>query len=84
MGLPIVAHSVTAPKLSNHNAFQSFYRMLPSDTITVRALIKLFQKYDWRSTNVINQGDTYEKRGLETFTEVFKNEVKIIRMHGKE
>jgi ABC-type branched-subunit amino acid transport system substrate-binding protein len=78
-GLPVIGYSTTDPELSNRNAYQTFYRLPPSDVITAQALLKLYQKYNWNSTNVIYQSDNYGESGLKALTEVFINEIQISR-----
>ena len=79
IGLPVMGYSTTDPELSNRNAYQTFYRLPPSDIITAQALLKLYQKYKWNSTNVIYQSDNYGEGGLKALTEVFNNKIKIKR-----
>lgn len=79
VGLPVIGYSTTDPELSNRNAYQTFYRLPPSDMITAQALLKLFQKYKWNSTNIIYQSDNYGEGGLKALTEVFNNQIKILR-----
>ncbi|CAF2852698.1 unnamed protein product [Rotaria sp. Silwood2] len=78
-GLPVVGYSTTEPELSDRNAYKTFYRLPPSDVIKARALLKLFQKYKWNSTNVIYQADSFGQGGLQALNEVFNDEVKIAR-----
>jgi ABC-type branched-subunit amino acid transport system substrate-binding protein len=78
-GLPVIGYSTTDPELSNRHAYQTFYRLPPSDVITVYALLKLFQKYNWNSTNVIYQSDNYGEGGLRALTEVFNKKINISR-----
>jgi ABC-type branched-subunit amino acid transport system substrate-binding protein len=78
-GLPVIGYSTTDPELSNRNAYQTFYRLPPSDVITAQALLKLYQKYNWNSTNVIYQSDSFGEGGLKALTDVFNNEIKISR-----
>ncbi|CAF3881406.1 unnamed protein product, partial [Rotaria sp. Silwood1] len=80
IGIPVIGYSATDPALSDHNAYQTFYRMIPSDIINAQALFKLFQKYDWNSTNIIYQGDNYGQGGLQTLATVFAKKIKILRI----
>jgi hypothetical protein len=77
VGLPVIGYSTTDPRLSNRNAYKTFYRMPAPDIITADALFKLFQKYHWNSTNIIYQDDSYGQGGLQALTEIFDGHVKI-------
>lgn len=77
IGLPVVSHSSTAPGLSDRNAYKTFYRMLASDIIMANALLNLFQKCNWNSTNIIYQGDQFGLGGLQALTEIFRDKIKI-------
>ncbi|CAF4754926.1 unnamed protein product [Rotaria sp. Silwood1] len=76
-GFPVIGYSTTDPELSDRNAYQTFYRTIPSDIITAQALLKLFQKYDWNSTNIIYQDDNYGEGGLQAIKKAFTDEIKI-------
>ncbi|CAF1105003.1 unnamed protein product [Adineta steineri] len=76
-GLPVLGYATTEPELSDRNVYQTFYRMSPSDTIMAAVLLKLFQKYDWNSTNIIYQSDSYGQGGLRALTEFFGDAIKI-------
>jgi ABC-type branched-subunit amino acid transport system substrate-binding protein len=78
-GLPVFGYSTTDPELSDRNAYETFYRMSASDIIMAQALLKLFQKYHWTSTNIIYQGDSYGQGGLEALIETFGSHVDISR-----
>lgn len=78
-GLPIIGYSTTEPELTDRNAYKTFYRLPPSNSIMAQAVLKLFQKYGWNSTNVIFQGDSYGQSGFQALTDVFRNDVKIAR-----
>jgi ABC-type branched-subunit amino acid transport system substrate-binding protein len=52
--------------------------MSASDIIMAQALLKLFQKYNWNSTNIIYQGDSYGQGGLQALSETFSSKVKIL------
>ncbi|CAF2830713.1 unnamed protein product [Rotaria sp. Silwood2] len=42
VGIPVISYSATDPDLSHRNFYSNFYRTVPSDKTTVKALVKLF------------------------------------------
>jgi ABC-type branched-subunit amino acid transport system substrate-binding protein len=79
VGIPVIGYSNSDPELSDRNIYQTYYRMMPSDIVTAQALFKLFQKYNWNSTNIIYQNDIYGRGGRQALADVFINKVNISR-----
>ena len=79
VGLPVIGYSTTNPELSNRNLYRTFYRLPPSDATTADALLRLFQKYKWNSTNIIYQSDDYGESGLKALKEAFNQAINISR-----
>ena len=79
IGLPVVGYSTEETELSDRNVYKTFYRLAPSNIIKARVLLKLFQKYNWNSANVIYQGDSYGENGLQALRQVFNGAAKILR-----
>ena len=46
--VPFVSHSATSPTLSVRSTFLNFYRVIPSDALTVQALFAVFQGLGWK------------------------------------
>ena len=65
-------------ELSDRNVYKTFYRLASSNIIKARVLLKLFQKYNWNSVNVIYQGESYDESGLQALREVFNGAAKIV------
>ncbi|CAF1457846.1 unnamed protein product [Rotaria sordida] len=78
IGIPVISYSATDPDLSDRNVYSNFYRTAPSDKTTATAIIKLFKRFNWTSSILIYQNDTFGIRGAKVITEEFiKNNLTI-------
>ncbi|CAF1467025.1 unnamed protein product, partial [Rotaria sordida] len=71
LGIPVIAYSATSPDLSDKIAYPNFYRTVPSDNIAAKALVKLFNRYDWTSCVIIYQNDAFGSGGSKTVSDAF-------------
>ncbi|CAF4137314.1 unnamed protein product, partial [Rotaria sordida] len=71
LGIPVIAYSATSPDLSDKIAYPNFYRTVPSDNIAAKALVKLFNIYDWTSCVIIYQNDAFGSGASKTISDAF-------------
>ncbi|CAF3954175.1 unnamed protein product, partial [Rotaria sp. Silwood1] len=71
LGIPVIAYSATSPDLSDKIAYPYFYRTVPSDNTAAKALIKLFNRYNWTSCVIIYQNDAFGSGGSKAISDAF-------------
>ena len=73
IGIPVVSYAATDPDLSNRNMYPAFFRTVPSDQSAGKAIVKLFQRYNWTSCILIYQNDAFGSVGAKAIGETFEN-----------
>lgn len=71
VGLPVISHASTDPRLSNRMSYPTFYRTVPSDSKTALAIAKLLIRFNWLSCILIYQNDAYGTSGADVLKTVF-------------
>ena len=71
IGIPVVSYSATDPDLSDRRVHSAFYRTIPSDASAAKAIVKLFQRYNWTSCILIYQNDAFGSSGVKVIGEAF-------------
>ncbi|CAF4021535.1 unnamed protein product [Adineta steineri] len=81
IGIPVISYSATDPELSDHKAYPSFYRIVPSDNAAALAIFQLFIRFNWTSCVIIYQNDAFGSDGAKIINEAFiKNNLTISNM----
>jgi hypothetical protein len=77
LGLPLISYAATNPELSDTQFYPTFYRMVPSDLILVRAIVELFEFFQWKTCTMIIQKDDYGYGGLRLMTENYHTQIHV-------
>ncbi|CAF1433810.1 unnamed protein product [Rotaria magnacalcarata] len=78
IGIPAISYSATDPDLSDRSDYPNFYRTIPSDKIAAKAIVKLFEKFHWKSCILIYQNDAFGMGGNKIITdELNKNNLTV-------
>ncbi|CAF3757454.1 unnamed protein product [Rotaria sp. Silwood1] len=71
LGIPVIAYSATSPDLSDKTAYPNFYRTVPSDNTAAKALVKLFNRFNWTSCLIIYQNDAFGSGASKAISDAF-------------
>lgn len=71
-GIPQIGFASTSRFLSDKTRFPSFYRVVPSDSLQVKALIALFRKFSWNYVGLLVSDGDYGRPLAESFTSMAK------------
>ncbi|XP_026270684.2 taste receptor type 1 member 3 [Urocitellus parryii] len=66
--MPQVSYGASMDRLSNRDAFPSFFRTVPSDRVQLEAVVKLLQKFEWNWVAALGSDDEYGREGLSIFS----------------
>ncbi|CAF4914817.1 unnamed protein product [Rotaria sp. Silwood1] len=71
LGLPVISYAATDPDLSDVTTYPNFYRTVPSDNTAASALLKLFNRFNWKSCLIIYQNDAFGTGGAKAINDLF-------------
>ncbi|CAF3232890.1 unnamed protein product [Rotaria socialis] len=78
IGIPAISYSATDPDLSDRSDYPNFYRTIPSDKMAAKAIVKLFERFHWKSCILIYQNDAFGMGGNKIITDEFnKNNLTV-------
>ncbi|CAF3170471.1 unnamed protein product [Rotaria sp. Silwood2] len=71
LGLPVISYAATDPDLADVTTYPNLYRTVPSDNTAASALLKLFNRFNWKSCLIIYQNDAFGSGAAKTINDVF-------------
>ncbi|XP_045426458.1 taste receptor type 1 member 3 isoform X2 [Pipistrellus kuhlii] len=66
--MPQVSYGASADRLSDREAFPSFFRTVPSDRAQVAAVVELLHALQWNWVAAVGSDDEYGRQGLSLFS----------------
>ncbi|CAF4417195.1 unnamed protein product [Rotaria sp. Silwood2] len=71
LGLPVISYAATDPDLSDVTIYPNLHRTVPSDNTAASVLLKLFNRFNWKSCLIIYQNDAFGSGAAKTINDVF-------------
>ncbi|XP_066228075.1 taste receptor type 1 member 3 [Saccopteryx leptura] len=66
--MPQVSYGASTDRLSDREAFPSFFRTVPSDRVQVAAMVELLHTLRWNWVAAVGSDDEYGRQGLSLFS----------------
>ncbi|CAF4752671.1 unnamed protein product, partial [Rotaria sp. Silwood2] len=81
LGLPVISYAATDPDLADATTYPNLYRTVPSDNTAASALLKLFNRFNWKSCLIIYQNDAFGSGAAKIINDVFNvSGIKVAQM----
>lgn len=66
--MPQVSYGASTDRLSDREAFPSFFRTVPSDRVQATAVVELLRRLGWNWVAAVGSDDEYGRQGLSLFS----------------